>query len=278
MKNGALASSNKHRPITPHTILSAKLSDLKELMLAEQSNQNLLELVDDCKALIDPLDAYLAQHSSSPSEALNTLEIETNALDWDNAFDQSETDLHLEKEMLSGAVEGQFLKLLVAITNAKQVLEIGSFTSYASLAMAEALPPDGNLIACEYDKFTATFAQKQLHNSQYGKKVKIVIGDALKTLEDLAQNNSVFDLIFIDADKAGYENYFRTIMDFELLKKNGLICVDNTLYMGQAYGAGDVTPNGLAIQKFNRLVANDERVQQVLLPLRDGVTLIRRIA
>lgn len=268
----------KLRAVTPTTILSEKLAALKKRIAEKASEAEVMLLIEQCQNLIDPLENYLIENTTEPSEALKDLESETNALNWNQAYNNSETDLQLEKEMLSGKVEGQFLKLLVAATNAKHVLEIGSFTSYASLAMAEALPEDGKVIACEYDEFTANFARKQLDNSEHGDKVDIKIGDASKTLNNLKSKNLKFDFIFIDADKQGYLTYYKSVLDLELLKPNGLICVDNTLFMGQVYSDSGVSDNGKAIKEFNDFVAKDNRVQKVLVPLRDGITMIRRIA
>ena len=266
-----------HRPITPHTILDERLAELQEKIEALGSSRELLDLVQDCRNLSSPLEDYISAHSSRPSDDLNNLEMRTNDLDWDAAFEDKQTGLRLEKEMLSGGVEGQFLKMLTAISKAKNVLEIGSFTGYATLAMAEALPDDGKIIACEYDFFTAEFAKSQWANSPHGKKIQVRIGDALQTLKKLEEEKHLFDLVFIDADKENYHSYYSLLFDLNLIKKEGLICVDNTLYMGQVYSPANITTNGKAIQKFNKAVAEDKRVQQVLLPLRDGVTVIRRI-
>ena len=268
---------NGHRAVTPSSILSEKLAVLKNRLIEKASEAEVLALVEQCQDLIDPLEHYLLNNTSNPSEALNALELETNNLDWDTAFKKAKTNLKLEKEMLSGKVEGQFLKMLIAITNAEYVLEIGCFTGYASLAMAEALPKEGKLIACEYDKFTAKFASEQLSKSEHGNKVDIRIGDASKTMKELIADTIKFDFVFIDANKTGYLNYYKSIMDGGLLRKNGLICVDNTLFMGQAYSAFDISENGKAIKQFNAFVAQDDRVQNVLVPLRDGISMIRRI-
>lgn len=267
-----------HRPVTPHAILSTKLVELQRQLQEHDVTSSLTELAAQCVALAQPLDDYIARHTSRPSPELDELEAQTNQMDWDAGYAEGNTTLPQEKEMVSGAVEGQFLQMLVSIAGAKRVLEIGSFTGYASLAMAEALPPGGKLIACEYDPFTADFARKQLDKSTHGNKVKIVVGDANQTLEDLGATNEYFDLVFIDADKTNYLNYYNAVLEHSLLSVGGLICVDNTLYKGQVYGAGTVNDNGKALQAFNTAVADDERVQQVLLPLRDGLTLIRRVA
>ncbi|MEM9980928.1 MAG: class I SAM-dependent methyltransferase [Bacteroidota bacterium] len=266
------------RPVTPLSILSKKLSELKDLGSKMGLEGELSKLIEECCALAQPLDQYLAEHSTKASPALIALEKHTNALDWEAAFQKGATSIRLEKEMLSGALEGQLLQMLVALTGAKHILEIGSFTSYASLAMAEALPEEGTLIACEYDPFAADFAQQQLANTPVGKKVKIQVGEALATLSALQKEGYSFDFVFLDADKENYLIYYQTILEADLLKVGGLLCVDNTLYMGQVYGAGEQTKNGAAIEAFNKAVKADPNVQKVILPIRDGLTLIRRIA
>lgn len=268
----------KQRAVTPTTILSEKLATLKKRISEKASEAEVMALINQCQSLIDPLENYLVKNTTNPSEGLNTLESETYALNWNQAFENSDTSLKLQKEMLSGKIEGQFLKMLIAATKSKHVLEIGSFTGYASLAMAEALPKDGKLVACEYDQFTANFAREQINKSEHGYKVDIKIGDASLTLNNLKAEKLSFDFIFIDADKQGYHSYYKSILDFGLLKPNGLICVDNTLYMGEVYSDLEISDNGKAIKAFNAFVAQDNRVQKVLVPLRDGITMIRRIA
>jgi len=249
---------------------------LQEKITLAGSEQDLLDLIKDCNGLIYSLDEYIEAQSTKPSKALVELEKRTNEINWDAAFENGDTKLHLEKEMVSGAVEGQFLKMLVALTGARRVLEIGSFTGYASLAMAESLPDDGELIACEYDPYAATFARNYLQNVEYGKKIRILTGEAKQTLVDLASGDT-FDLVFIDADKSNYLPYYEAIMNAGLVRMGGLICVDNTLYQGEVYAPQTKTTNGEAVKIFNAAVAQDPRVEQVVLPLRDGITLIRRV-
>ena len=178
--------------------------------------------------------------------------------------------------MLSGHVEGQALKFLVRLARARRVLEIGMFTGYSALAMAEALPDDGELVACERDPRVAEFAQRCFRESPSGDKIDVRVGPALVTLGELAAAGELFDLVFVDADKGGYAEYVRTLLDTGLLAPDGVICVDNTLMQGQPWLAGPSTPNGEAIAAFNQGLADDPSIEQVLLPLRDGLTLIRR--
>ncbi|MFM6198866.1 MAG: O-methyltransferase, partial [Dolichospermum sp.] len=151
------------------------------------------------------------------------------------------------------------------------------FTGYSALAMAEALPADGDIIACEVDDYVAEFAKKCFQTSPHGGKISVKVAPALQTLQELANAGETFDLVFIDADKKEYVDYFNLLLDTELLAENGFICVDNTLLQGQPYLApAKRTANGEAIAQFNQIVAADPRVEQVILPLRDGLTIIKR--
>ena len=199
----------------------------------------------------------------------------TAAEDWDRR--PAAAQVLLEQEMLSGHVEGQALKFLVHLARARRVLEIGMFTGYSALAMAEALPVDGRLVACELDAGVAAIARECFAATPAGAKIDVRVAPALETLKELAGAHESFDLVFIDADKAGYTDYLHYLLAADLLAPHGVICVDNTLMQGQPWVAGEVTANGLAIEAFNRAVAGDRRVEQVLLPLRDGLTLIRRV-
>lgn len=159
--------------------------------------------------------------------------------------------------MLSGHVEGQLLKFLVGMTGAKRILEIGLFTGYSALAMAEDLPDDGNLVACELDAHAARFARTWFDRSPHGRKIRVDVGLALDTLERMRASGERFDFVFIDADKPRYVDYFDLIVGSSLLDSGGLICVDNTMMQGDSYRDAPRSPNGRAIADFNRHVARD---------------------
>jgi caffeoyl-CoA O-methyltransferase len=266
------------RPVTPVGIISAKLA---ALVGRAESIDGLdpvfkAELQQVC-ALACGLDPYLDVCTTPESPALAALVQRTQAEDWSKRFTDGETVRQLEQEMLSGQVEGQMLKFLVHLTQAQRVLEIGMFTGYSALAMAEALPSDGQVVACEVDAYVAEFARQCFNESTAGHKIVVKVAPALETLKQLAEAGEVFDLVFIDADKAGYIDYLNLLLTTSLLAPNGLICADNTLMQGQPYLSETPTPNGKAIAQFNQTLSHDPRVEQVLLPLRDGLTLIRRM-
>jgi caffeoyl-CoA O-methyltransferase len=263
------------RPVTPVGILAAQLDALVARVAADERQDPALLLgLEEARDLAAGLDPYVAASTTPESPALAALDRRTRAEDWA----AHAGDLGLEQEMLSGHVEGQLLKFLVHATRARRILEVGLFTGYSALAMAEALPADGELVACELDPHAAAVAAECLGASEAGAKVRIEVAPALETLGRLAEAGESFDLVFIDADKAGYAGYLDAVLDSGLLADGGVIAVDNTLLQGQPYLPGEPSANGAAIAAFNRTVAEDPRVEQVLVPLRDGLTLIRRSA
>jgi caffeoyl-CoA O-methyltransferase len=169
--------------------------------------------------------------------------------------------------MLTGPVAGRFLELLAWFGRPRRVLEIGTFTGHSALALAAALPEDGHVDACEIDPERAAFAQRWFDRSPHGTKITLHVGPALETLARLEGD---FDLVFIDADKPGYVDYYEAVLP--RLAGRGLIVADNTLAGGRVV-EGERPP----IADFNEHVAADPRTVQVLLSVRDGMTLIRRV-
>lgn len=171
-------------------------------------------------------------------------------------------------EMMVGPIVGTFLGILVRAIGAKRVLELGTFTGYSALAMAEGLLEDGKLITCEIDPEFAGIAKKYWKRSPHGKKIEQKLGNALETVKTI---RGFFDLVFIDADKENYINYWELCVP--KTRPGGLIVVDNVLWGGGAIEPQDETDR--AIAGFNRHVSKDKRVEVVMLPVRDGLTLAR---
>jgi caffeoyl-CoA O-methyltransferase len=266
---------NKPRPVTPLGILVEQLENTLEKAKKAAIPDDIIAELETVSQLAAGIDPYIEKYSTQESEPLKALAEKTASEDWSKRFTDKETVRQLEQEMLSGHLEGQTLKMFVYMTKAKRILEIGMFTGYSALAMAEALPEDGELVACEVDPYVANFAQSCFNMSPHGNKIKVKVAPALATLQQLADAGESFDLVFIDADKKEYLNYFQILLDQNLLTQNGFIFVDNSLFQGQVY-LEDKTANGEAIAQFNLAVGQDSRVEQVILPLRDGLTLIRR--
>ena len=169
-------------------------------------------------------------------------------------------------EMQVDLMEGRFLQMLVRLTGARLILELGMFTGYSALAMAEALPEEGRLITCEIDPKAEAIARRYFAESPHGDKITIRMGPALDAIKTLT---GPLDLVFIDADKSNYANYYEACLP--LLKPGGLIVADNVLWSGKVLHPND--PDDHAIVAFNRLVQSDRRVENVCLTVRDGMML-----
>jgi caffeoyl-CoA O-methyltransferase len=271
----AVSRPGAPRPVTPTTILADQLGQLtRQLDTADGVDPALRAGLRRACQLASGLDPYLSRWTTPESPALHLLAQRTRDKDW-RLHHGDGAAAPLEQEMLSGHVEGQLLKMLVHATRARRVLEIGTFTGYSTLAMAEALPDGGRVISCEIDPEVAAFAERCFGDSPDGSKIEVRVGPALATLSELDAAGAVFDLVFIDADKAGYPGYLTALLDYGLVAAHGLICVDNTLMQGQPWLPDEPTANGTAVAAFNQAVAAEPRVEQVIVPLRDGLTLIR---
>ncbi|HTL69903.1 MAG TPA: class I SAM-dependent methyltransferase [Candidatus Eisenbacteria bacterium] len=168
--------------------------------------------------------------------------------------------------MLVGRVEGDFLRLLVRLSGARNVLEIGTFTGYSALAMAEGLPAGGRLVTLDVDKKTAQIARSTWNRSSHGAKIEQKLGKALDSLKTV---EGPFDLVFIDADKSNYVNYWEACVPKD--RRGGLLVADNVLWSGRVLSPADADDR--AIVSFNEHVRADRRVEAVLLTVRDGMTL-----
>jgi len=203
------------------------------------------------------LESYVAGHAASGSRLLRELEQETR-----ETMD--------EPEMLSGAVEGSLLQMLIRLIGARSVLELGTFTGYSALMMAEALPADGSLLTCEISPERASFAQRYFDRSPHGKKIRLITGRAADVLVGIPDRS--LDLVFIDADKMLYPRYYEESV--RIIRKGGLVIADNALWSGKVLAPRD--DDTRAIDEFNRRALEDERVENVILTVRDGIHLIRK--
>lgn len=185
---------------------------------------------------------------------------------------QATRDFSTAHGMMVGRLEGRFLKTLVAAVGAQRVLEIGTFTGYSALSMAEALPTSGRLITCELSEDHAEMARRFIARSAYADMIEVRVGPALQTVRSL---EGPFDFVFIDADKPSYLDYYEAALP--LLAPAGLIAVDNVFQASRVLDPDTDNPNAVAMRRFNDHVSADERVECVMVPIRDGVTLIRLI-
>ena len=184
------------------------------------------------------------------------------------------TNLHtLHGRMASGHLQGRLLKMLVQMTQAKRVLEVGTFSGYSAICLAEGLPDDGLLYTFEINDEQEDFTRPWIAGSIVANKIHFIIGDAIAKAPRLG---ITFDLVFIDGDKRTYVETYE--MALSVLRQGGFIVADNTLWDGHVCdSAYDKDQQTLGIRRFNDLVAADTRVEKVILPLRDGLTLIRKV-
>ncbi|MCH2450519.1 MAG: class I SAM-dependent methyltransferase [Gracilimonas sp.] len=173
-------------------------------------------------------------------------------------------------DMLSGNLVGQILKMLIKISGAKRILEVGTFTGYSAVMMAEALPVDGEVITIEMNILYQELAERHFKKFDTENKITLMKGNAQELIEDI---EGYFDLIFLDADKVSYYFYYEQAL--KKIESGGLVVVDNVLWDGTVLAPAD--HKAKAVDQFNKKVKEDERVEQVLLPVRDGLTIIRKV-
>ena len=206
--------------------------------------------------VLETVEQYAQAHTTKESKILEELTKET--------FEKTKNP-----NMSVGHLQGSFLKLLVRITKAKRILEIGTFTGYSALSMAEVLPNDGELITLDIDPINTEIAKKYWANSSHGKKIKLIIGPAIQTINSLKDE---FDFVFIDADKINYSHYWEAIVP--KVKSGGLIVADNVLWSGRVLNPKD--EESKALDAFNKLALSDKRVETVMLTVRDGIMLAHK--
>ncbi len=206
----------------------------------------------------EEIEAYAAGHTTPPDELLAALAEETKAT-------------LRSPQMLTGAIEGRFLELLVHGLQAKRVLELGTYSGYSSLSMAAGLPQGGHIDTCECDEKHGEVARRYIAQSPYADRITVHLGPALETIERL---EGEFDFVFIDADKTNYRNYYEALLP--RLAPGALMAIDNTLWSGRVLEESDDSDDTRAIRELNDHIASDSRVVAVQLTVRDGVTLIRR--
>lgn len=187
-----------------------------------------------------------------------------------------DTNLHvLNPHMLSGQVQGELLRMLSRMIRPKRILELGTFTGYSALCLAEGLQEDGELITIEHNDELEDTIRQNISQSLLCARIHLIIGDAKDILSNQQSvvSNQMFDLVFIDADKREYCAYYELV--FPLVRQGGFILADNTLWDGHIVDpAYDRDKQTVGLRAFNRMVADDPRVSQVILPLRDGLTII----
>jgi predicted O-methyltransferase YrrM len=179
------------------------------------------------------------------------------------------------KRMQIAISQCYFLELITKISKSKKVLEIGTFTGLSTLSIALGLPEDGTIIALDKNSETNIKAKEFFKKAEQDKKIKTVVNPALDTLNELKKENLIFDIIFIDADKENYKYYYNK--SFDLLKRGGLMIIDNVLWHGEVADEKNNEKFTNIIRDFNTFVKNDERTEQIILPLGDGFTICNKL-
>ena len=208
----------------------------------------------------DMLEEYISAHIEPESALLSNLYRETNLK-------------LLNPRMASGHIQGRLLKMLVTMIRPQLILEVGTFTGYATLCMAEGLPEGGMVHTVEIDDELEDFILAAFEKSPYRDRIRLHIGDALKVVPQLGLQ---FDMIFLDAEKREYPDYYAALLDY--LKPGGYIIADNTLWDGHVVDPSyESDPQTAAIRKFNDMVSADDRVEVAMVPIRDGLTIVRKL-
>ena len=179
------------------------------------------------------------------------------------------------KRMQISVSQCHFLHLMIKTCNAKNILEIGTFTGLSTLSMSLALPDEGSITTLDKNLETNKIALDFFNKANQGKKIKTIVKPALDSLNDIKKENILFDIVFIDADKTNYTNYYESVI--QLIKKDGLIIIDNVLWHGEVADENNNEKFTNIIREFNTHVKNDNRVEQIILPIGDGLTVCRKL-
>lgn len=208
--------------------------------------------------LTERLNAYVVEHTTAPGD------VERRLIDRTQSMAQSNMQIAPE--------QGEFMGALVELSGARSIVEVGTFTGYSALAMARALPDGGRIVCCDVSEEWTAIGREHWEAAGVGDRIDLRIGPAIETLRAMPTEPAI-DLAFIDADKGGYVDYYEEIL--LRLAPGGVILVDNTLWSGAVVDESDTSDDTVAIRRFNDHVAGDPRTRQVLLPVGDGLTLIR---
>jgi caffeoyl-CoA O-methyltransferase len=211
------------------------------------------------RSIVDPdVERYAEAHSVPEPPHLARLAEETRAFS-------------RVPQMMVGPLQGALLRTLVAISGARRILEIGTFTGYSAISMASALDGGGRIVTCEIDPRHAEIARRHIEANALADRIEVRLGPAIDTVRAL---DGPFDLVFIDADKESYAAYYEAVLP--KLSERGFICVDNVLWSGRVVDDREADSATRAIVAFNEKIAGDDRVEAVMLTMRDGLTIIRR--
>ena len=183
--------------------------------------------------------------------------------------------LGVSKRMQISVTQAYFFQLFIKTNKIKNILEIGTFTGYSALSMGLSIPDDGRITCLDINKETSETARDFFKKANLDKKIEIILGPAMNSLKKLINDKKIFDMIFIDADKENYRNYYN--LSLEIVKNNGFILVDNVLWKGDVADPNKKDELTNTIREFNSFIKQDDRIEKTILPLGDGVTICRKI-
>ena len=205
------------------------------------------------------IDKYCVEHTTPENDLLSKLNRETHAK-------------VLQSRMLSGHLQGRFLSMLSRMIQPKNILEIGTYTGYSALCLAEGLAENGKLITLDVNEELEDFVRNYFKESAFNDKIDFKVGNALQVIPTLPET---FDIVFIDADKLNYTHYYDLV--FDKVRSGGYIIADNVLWSGKVSNPAANDKDTIAIRAFNKKIQDDTRVENILLPIRDGLMVLRKI-
>lgn len=272
--------------ITASELIESALNILKKQGQTDQTALNSLQLAQE---VLQGLDPYLDANSTEGPAELKALIEETDKHDFQTAYKNNQLSFPVSAKWSAGAYEGNFIAMIAKAIGAKRVLEVGMFTGTTTLAIADVLPKQGGkIIALELDDYLRELANPFFEKAGVKERVDVRIGKAMDSIQEMIKSKEEsFDLIFIDADKGAYQQYYDVIMDNGLLRKGGVLLVDNVLYKASPFvpnlekATSDQLKtaihfeNGKSLAAFNKFVRQDDRVDVTILPVRDGVSWIQ---
>ncbi|KAJ3522685.1 hypothetical protein NM688_g8841 [Phlebia brevispora] len=262
---------------SPHERLAFYISQLCAELDSPSCNatEKARQLARQARDVIEGYDPYVERMSSPHPPIIDTMFEEGYKCDWEALHREGKTMYRLIPEMSAGPYEGVVLQQLAKLTQVRTVLEIGMFTGTTTVSLA-LLPQIKKLVSLELEAYLKEHNTPFFEQANVSHKIDIRIGDALTSLDKLAQEGATFDMVFIDADKGNYVNYFKKVIDSNLLTEHGFIVADNTAYKGGPWAPDASYSQAPAIDAFNRAVREHPGVEVVMLPIRDGISIIRR--
>ncbi|MCO5549776.1 hypothetical protein L7F22_003249 [Adiantum nelumboides] len=272
--------------ITASELIESAIGILQKQEGTDKTALNSLKLA---QKVLQGLDPYLDASSTEGPKGLKGLIEETDKHDYDTAYKNKQLSFPVSAKWSAGSYEGNFIAMIAKSIKAKRVLEVGMFTGTTTLAIADVLPKQGGkIIALELDDYLRQLANPFFEKAGVKERIEVRIGKAMDSIQKMIkEKEDSFDLIFIDADKGAYQQYYDVIMDNGLLRKGGVLLVDNVLYKASPFvpELQQATPdqlktaiqfeNGKSLAAFNKFVRQDDRVDVTVLPIRDGVSWIQ---